>query len=121
MAATPRDRLRAICLALPQAAEEETWGHITYRVCGKIFVIAGDDDGGRPRISIKAPPGSQQILVGADSERFFVPPYVGAKGWVGMWIDRKADWKEVELLVTRSYRLTAPKRLAALLDGPPSG
>ena len=65
---------------------------------------------------MEAPPGSQQVLVGADPERFFAPPYVGTKGWVGMWLDLAPDWAEVRLLVTRSYRMTAPKRVAARLD-----
>ena len=106
------ERLRRICLALPEAEERETWGHATFRVRGKIFVIAGDGEGGRPRISFKAPPGSQQILIGADGTRFFHPPYVGPRGWVGMWLDRSVDWQEVALLVARSYRLTAPRKLA---------
>jgi hypothetical protein len=54
------------------------------------------------------------VLVGAAPERFFAPPYVGAKGWVGMRLDRRPDWEEVALLVGRSYRLVAPKRLAGL-------
>ena len=56
------------------------------------------------------------MLVGADPERFYVPPYVGHKGWVGMRLDRKPDWHEVAELVRRSYRLTAPKRLAAQMS-----
>ena len=60
----------------------------------------------------KAPPGSQAVLVGADPKRFFVPPYVGPKGWIGMTLDRKVDWTEVAKLVERSYRLIAPKRRA---------
>jgi predicted DNA-binding protein (MmcQ/YjbR family) len=54
------------------------------------------------------------VLVGADPERFFVPPYVGHRGWVGMRLDRRPDWNEVAELVRRSYRLTAPKRLGRL-------
>lgn len=53
---------------------------------------------------------------GADPERFFVPPYVGHKGWVGMRLDKSPDWNEVQALVRRSYRLIAPRRLAALVD-----
>lgn len=115
MARTPLDRLRAICLALPEAVETETWGDPTFRVREKIFAMKKSGDG---RISIwcKAPPGSQAVLVGADPERFFVPPYVGPKGWVGMRLDRKPDWDEVATLVKRSYRLIAPKRLAALVE-----
>jgi predicted DNA-binding protein (MmcQ/YjbR family) len=110
----PSDRLRAICLALPDAQETQTWGDPTFRVRNRIFAMEKRGDG---RISVwcKAPPGSQMVLVGADPDRFFVPPYVGHKGWVGMRLDRKPDWAEVAALVERSYRLIAPKRLAALI------
>lgn len=62
----------------------------------------------------KAAPGDQAALVGGDPERFFIPPYVGRHGWVGMRLDRGGiDWEEIAALVTESYRLIAPKRLAA--------
>ncbi len=117
MAKAAIDRLRAICLALPEAAEKETWDLPTFRVRDKIFAMAII---GEPPLSLwcKAPPGSQAILVGAESRRFFVPPYVGHKGWVGMRLGRGVDWREVDGLVRRSYRMTAPKRLAALLGSP---
>ena len=73
-----------------------------------MYVEDADD---RPGIWCKAPPGSQAILVGADPKRFFVPPYVGHKGWVGMRLDRRVKWSEVAVVVERSWRLTAPKRL----------
>ncbi len=111
------ERLRAICLALPEAAEKETWDLPTFRVRDKIFAMA--IIGERPlSLWCKAPPGSQTVLVGADPRRFFVPPYVGHKGWVGMRLGTGVDWHEVDGLVRRSYRMAAPKRLAALL-GPP--
>jgi hypothetical protein len=110
----PTDRLRAICLALPDAIELETWGDPTFRVRDKIFAMEKRGDG-RVSVWCKAPPGSQMVLVGADPDRFFVPPYVGPKGWVGMRLDRNPDWNEVAALVTRSYRLIAPKRLVALI------
>ena len=112
-------RLRAICLALPEAEERETWGEATFRVRDKIFCMHITDDGdGRPALWCKAPPGSQLILVGADPVRFFVPPYVGHKGWVGMRLDRRVDWREVTEIVRRSFHMTAPKRLlATLADG----
>lgn len=115
MAKAPVDRLRTICLALPEASEKEAWGDPTFRVRDKIFAMLKQGDG-RPSLWCKAPPGSQMVLVGADPARFFVPPYVGHKGWVGMWLDRKPDWNEVAELIRRSYRLTAPKRLAAQMD-----
>ena len=115
MAPTPAARLRAICLALPEAEERETWGDPTYRVREKIFAMERHGDG-RLSFWCKAPPGSQQVLTGADPERFFVPPYVGSKGWIGMRLDRRPDWDEVAIVVKRSYRLIAPRKLAALLD-----
>ena len=114
MTKTPTERLRTICLALPEAEERETWESPTFRVRDKIFAMQQQGDG-RPSVWCKAPPGSQMVLVGADPERFFVPPYVGHKGWVGMRLDGKPDWDEVAALVKRSYGLIAPKRLAALI------
>lgn len=114
MPASPTDRLRAICLALPEAAEVEAWGDPTFRVRNRIFAMVKQGDG-RVSAWCKAPDGSQAVLVGADPERFFVPPYVGHRGWVGMRLDRGPDWDEAAAFVRRSYRLTAPKRLAALL------
>lgn len=115
MPSSPIARLRAICLALPEAAEKPAWGDPTFRVRDKIFAMPKQGDG---RISVwcKAPPGSQAILIGADPERFFAPPYVGPKGWIGIRIDSKPDWGELAVLVTRSYRLVAPRRLVALIE-----
>ena len=122
MTETPLDRLRSICLALPEAAEKEAWGDPTFRVKDKIFAMQKSGDG-RASVWLKAPPGAQEILVGAAPKTFFVPPYVGHKGWVGIRLDDDPDWApdwaEVESLVRRSYRLTAPKRLAAVLDRDP--
>jgi predicted DNA-binding protein (MmcQ/YjbR family) len=111
MVAGSIDRLRKICLALPEAEERETWDQPTFRVRGKIFAIAGRHDG-VASLTCKAPRGSQEVLVGADPERFFIPPYVGPKGWIGMRLDRRPDWREVAEVVRRSYVLVAPKRLA---------
>ena len=116
MRASPLDRLRAICLVLPDAEERETWELPTFRVRDKIFAMYVDDEDDRPGIWCKAPPGSQTILVGADPARFFVPPYVGHKGWIGMHLDRRVKWPEVVVVVGRSYRLTAPKRLVRSLE-----
>ena len=107
----PIDRLRVVCLALPEAVEQETWEIPTFRVRAKIFAMYVEDEDDRPGIWCKAPAGSQAILVGADPQRFFVPPYVGHKGWIGMHLDRRVKWREVQVVVERSYRLTAPKRL----------
>jgi hypothetical protein len=105
------DRLRAICLALPEAAEKTTWDVPTFRVRDKIFAMAHDPG----TVWCKAPPGVQAILVEAAPDRFFVPPYVGPKGWIGFHLDHATDWAEVAALVRRSYRMTAPKRLGILV------
>jgi predicted DNA-binding protein (MmcQ/YjbR family) len=113
----PVERLRAICLALPEAAEKETWGEATFRVREKIFAMAGQNDG-RWKVACKARPGLQAALVGADPKRFYVPPYVGPKGWIGIYLGEETDWDELTDLIEESYRMTAPKRVAALLDQP---
>jgi hypothetical protein len=71
---------------------------------------------GRISVWLKAAPGGQEVLVAADPARFFVPPYVGHRGWIGVRLDAAHDWEELAALVTASYRLIAPKRLAARLD-----
>jgi predicted DNA-binding protein (MmcQ/YjbR family) len=114
MPKSPIDLLRAVCLALPEAAEKEAWGDPTFRVRNKIFAMQTNRDG-RAAVWVKAPEGSQIILVNGDPARYFVPPYVGHKGWVGIWLDDGPDWDEVTLQIQRSYRMIAPKRLAALV------
>jgi len=113
--ANPLNRLREICLALPEAVEKETWGEATFRVRDKIFVVAGVGDSG-VSMSCKAPPGVQEMLVGADAKRFYRPAYVGHRGWVGVRLDAGTDWDQVADLVEESYRMTAPKRVSVLLD-----
>jgi predicted DNA-binding protein (MmcQ/YjbR family) len=109
-------QLRRICLALPEAKEKTFGGHTTptFRVRDKIFASYETIDR-RPALTCKAPPGAQAVLVGADSERYFVPPYVGHNGWVGVRLDGQVDWAFIAELVTESYRMTAPKRIAAPL------
>ena len=106
------DRLRAICLRLPEAVEKETWQAPTFRVRDKIFAMVHPRDGA-PSCWCKAPSGAQAILITAAPDRFFRPPYVGHKGWIGICLTPEPDWDEVAYLIARSYRMTAPKRLAA--------
>jgi predicted DNA-binding protein (MmcQ/YjbR family) len=108
--ANPLTRLRAICLALPEAIERETWDIPTFRVRDKIFAMF-TTDAGTPALWCKAPPGAQTILIEAAPDRFFRPPYVGHKGWIGVRLNAAVDWDEVFELVQRSYQMTAPKRL----------
>ena len=90
-------RLRAICLALPEANEEVMRRGPSYRVADKIFALE------RPwndwlALWCKVPEGSREILLQAEPTRFFIPPYFGAKGWIGVGLDAKADWREIEAL-----------------------
>lgn len=103
-------RLRTICLALPEAVEKETWEHPTFRIRDKIFAMVHATDG-RLGVWCKAPAGVQAILVEAAPDRFFRPPYVGSKGWIGIWLD-DPDWDEITDIIARSWQMTAPKRLA---------
>ena len=81
----------------------------TYRIDDRIFALERIP-AGVVTLWCKVPAGGQAVLVGADPKRFFVPPFFGTKGWIGMTLDNKPDWKEVAALVERSYRLVAPKR-----------
>jgi len=109
------DPLREICLRFPEVAEGGGVGDPSWKVREKIFAMQhGHED--RPSIWVKAPPGVQEMLVGSAPERFFRPPYVGHAGWVGAWLDVEVDWEELADFVEESYRMTAPKRLAARLD-----
>lgn len=115
MCANALDQLRSICLALPEATEGEGVGRPTFRVRDKIFAMQHPVDG-RPSMWCKAPRGSQEVLIATDSERFFVPPYVGHHGWIGIWLDMELDWSFVVDLIEDSYRMTAPKRLIQTID-----
>jgi predicted DNA-binding protein (MmcQ/YjbR family) len=120
MPPSPLTRLRKLCLALPEAHEVEAWGEPTFRVRNKLFAMYAAPNNhhgaGRPAVWCKAAPGNQSLMVRASPGRFFVPPYVGPSGWVGVWLDRDPDWAEVSDLMRDSYRLIAPKKLQALLD-----
>jgi hypothetical protein len=109
--ADPLDRVRALCLALPEATEKVSHGEPTWFV-RKVFVSFADrhhDD--RVAIWCAAPPGAQQALVAADPSHYFVPPYVGGRGWLGVYLDVPVDWDEVTDVITDAYRQVAPKRL----------
>ena len=114
----PLERVRAICLALPEATEKVAWGEPTFRVNDKIFAQYEDNHHGSGRIELwcKAPDGLQAVLVAAEPERFFVPKYVGHKGWIGIRMEGAVVWAHVAELLRDSYRMTAPKRLLAQLD-----
>jgi hypothetical protein len=115
----PLTWLRKLCLALPEAHEVEAWGEPTFRVGKKLFAMYASAEthhgAGRPAVWCKAAPGNQGLMVRAAPQRFFVPPYVGPSGWVGVYLDGAVDWRELGELLRDSYRLVAPKRLGKLL------
>src|SRR5215813_3034042 len=99
-------RIRKICLALPDTAEKVAWGAPTFRVGGKLFVMFSDNHHGDGKLAIwcDSPPGSQQALVASDPEHFFVPPYVGCNGWLGIRLDRGLSWSIVAELAGEAHR-----------------
>ena len=118
-------RVRKICLALPESSERLSHGEPTFFVGakngkgGKVFVsIVNNHHGdGIVGITFPAEPGAQATMIEADPRRFYRPPYVGPSGWVGMRLDVAIDWEEVAEIAEESWRLVAPKRIAAALDG----
>jgi hypothetical protein len=115
--ANPLALLRDLCLALPESSERPSHGEPTWFVGGKVFVTCADrhhDD--RVAFWCAAPAGVQAALVASAPDRFFVPPYVGHRGWLGVYVDVPVDWDEVREIVTDAYRMVAPKRLLARLD-----
>lgn len=111
------DRLREICLALPETSEVEAWGEPTFRVKGKIFAMhasAGTHHGaGRPAVWILSVSLEQDLAIRARPDRYFKPPYVGPSGWIGAWLDKNPPWAEIEELLRDGWRRRAPKKLAA--------
>lgn len=117
----PLQRLRAVCLALPETTERLSHGEPTFFVRGKkVFVTyANHHHDNRLSFWCHAPAGAQQALVSSDPQRFFVPPYVGGRGWIGVYLDVRTDdgfWHEVAELVEDAYRMVAPRTLLARLD-----
>ena len=113
------ERVRAICLALPEATERPSHGSPAFFV-GKQFVMLwpdGHHELGFPHVWCAAPLGAQEESVATAPERYFVPPYVGARGWLGVRLDGEVDWDEVAERCEDAYRAVAPGRLVALLDG----
>jgi len=115
----PLARVREACLALPEATERLSHGSPTFFVRGKkTFVMYLDDHHGDGRLALwcAAPPGLQAELVEQEPDRFFRPPYVGHRGWIGVRLDRDPDWEEIAAICEDAYRQVAPKRLVAQLD-----
>jgi hypothetical protein len=108
------ERLRRLCLQLPEVEERLSHGAPTFFVRGKrafLMVLTNHHGDGRFAIWCAAEPGTQALLVDADPERFFVPPYVGHRGWIGFRLDRALDWDELAGIVEDAYAEVAPAQL----------
>ncbi|HEU5474766.1 MAG TPA: MmcQ/YjbR family DNA-binding protein [Actinophytocola sp.] len=114
----PVDTLRRLCLALPETTERPSHGEPTWFVRDrKTFVtLANHHHDDRLGFWCAAPPGVQEALVAAHPNRYFRPPYVGHRGWLGVYLDVPVDWTEIAELVEDAYRTVAPKRLVAMLE-----
>ena len=111
-----RSRLVKICKELPETAREDGNGHSTFSVRKKVFayILNNHHDDGIVSVACKVFPGDNAALAAAQPDRFYLPAYIGPRGWVALRLDRgKVDWNEVGELITVSYRMVAPKTLAA--------
>ena len=118
------DQTRTICLALPEVSERLSHGTPTFFIRDRTaFVYAwvqGHHDDTFPHLWCAAGPGVQEVLLGAEPEHFFRPPYVGHRGWVGVRLDGTLDWDEVGEVCQDAFRAVGPRRLVATLDAGPA-
>lgn len=120
----PLDRITRIALKLPDVTREMTGAHASFAVRKKIFAYFLNNHHGDGIVSIcaKTLPGDHTALVAADPHRFYLPAYIGPRGWVGLRLDRgKIDWEEVDELLKGSYLLTAPKSVRAKMTAKKRG
>ena len=118
MARTVEERVRAICMALPEVTEKVSHGAPAFFIKKQFLMLwlDGHHDHRFPHLWCAAPPGVQAELVETEPDRFFRPPYVGVRGWLGLRLDRRLDWAEIEEVCKDAYRTVAPQGLAAMLD-----
>jgi phosphoribosylglycinamide formyltransferase-1 len=120
-AASPKEdrrltRLTKICLALPEAATYRQASHAGFIVRKRSFAyfLSNHHGDGIVAVTCKVLPGDNKALAAAQPDRFYLPAYVGSKGWVALRLDvGEVDWEEVADLVACSYQLVAPRKLAA--------
>ena len=112
-AKTPLDRVRELCLSLPETSERLSHGSPTWFVRKRTFVTYLDNHHGDGRLAIwcAAPPGMQEALVAGEPGHYFRPPYVGHRGWLGVHLNRGLDWNEIAGAIEDAYAEVAPKSL----------
>ena len=118
MADNGLQRLRALCLSYPEVTERVSHGEPAWFLRSKktFVTFANHHHDDRLAFWCAAPEGAQDVLVGSEPQRYFVPPYVGHRGWLGVYLDVEVDWDAVGLIVDDAYRCVAPKTLLAQLD-----
>lgn len=104
--------VRRICMALPEVEERTSHGEASWFVKKQFVTMADHHHDDRVALWCAASPGVQEALVAAEPERFFRPPYVGHRGWLGVYLDVPVDWVEITEIITDAYRSVAPLRLA---------
>ena len=113
---TPLERLRALCMALPEVTEKVSHGEPTWFVRKSFVTFADHHHDDRLAFWCAAPPGAQEELVATEPERFFRPPYVGGRGWLGLRLDGAVDADELARICEEAYRAVAPTTLVRRLD-----
>lgn len=106
-------KLRKVCLALGSVVEKEAWGECTFRVVdGSMFAMTDNNhhQSGHVAVWVKAPAMAQEILINSDPQRFFKPPYMGHKGWVGVRLEGKAAWDHITAILRDGYEMSLPMK-----------
>jgi hypothetical protein len=120
-----RDRLVRLAADLPGVTVEDGYGHTGFLLRGRriAWLLVDHHGDGRLALTVKAPPGEQEGLVGTDPDRYFRPAYTGASGWVGVLVDPAShpDWVEVAGLLDQAWRMTAGKRAVSAFDAARGG
>jgi hypothetical protein len=115
----PVERIRELCLGLPEVSERLSHGAPTWFIRDKkTLATVWDDHHGDGTLGLicAAPPGVQRELVDEEPDRFYVPAYVGHRGWIGVRLDRKVDWQEIEQILVDAYTCVGPAKLVAELQ-----
>lgn len=112
------DRVRSICADLPEVTDKLSHGAPTFFVRKSFLMLWPDGHHGNqfPHLWAAAPPGVLAEVVESEPDRFFKPPYVGTRGWIGLRLDGRVDWEEVAAVIEDAYRVIAPPKLVAQLD-----
>ena len=118
MTKTIHDAVREVCLSFPETEERPSRGSPDFRVSGKTFAtyVVNHHGDGRVALWLNSPPGAQEFYAGNEPEHYFVPPYVGPRGWLGVHLDKGLRWTTIAMRVREAYEKVAPEFLSAMID-----